>query len=103
MPHNIICIPHAASFYIHILYDIFQYFLFLYTAQGHTLDNKSRQQQIYNNNGHDCNQDHHIYFAHIKFQKVRICRMANADGFRSRAERNEVKRSVSAEILKFFK
>ena len=39
----------------------------------------------------------------IKFQKARICHLANASGFRSRAERNEVKRSVSAEILKFFK
>ena len=40
---------------------------------------------------------------HIKFQKARICHLANARGFRSRAERNEVKRSVSVEILKFFK
>ena len=39
----------------------------------------------------------------MKFQKVHLCRMANVYGFRSRAERNAVKRSVSAEILKFFK
>ncbi len=38
-----------------------------------------------------------------EISKSRAFANANARGFRSRAERNEVKRSVSAEILKFFK